>query len=100
MKPLLKRIAFYLLLIGSVAAFAASVEPVINYDVHVVQDAKPDQCPASWEGTIGEDQEVRYSGAGQETGITSPGVNSCTDCAIDKASGDCVCGTCYEHFDS
>lgn len=99
MKRIYSLIAVCAFALVSLYAFAEDVEPVISTNVHVVSGATPEQCPASWSGDIGEDQQVGFSGAGEETSNTSPGVRSCTGCAIDNKSGDCVCAKCYDYYD-
>lgn len=86
------------LLLSSTATFAYVVAPVINYNVHVLKNATPAQCTSSMESEIGAEITQVDSAYGNNDELTSPGVQSCTDCAIDSQSKDCVCGTCYQHF--
>jgi hypothetical protein len=100
MKRILLVIMSAFIFISSNAVFADDVEPVINYNVSVIKNATPAQCTASWDGDISADQEVTTDGDGMQTSTTSPGVMSCTGCAIEQKSGDCVCKTCYSNYSS
>jgi hypothetical protein len=98
MKPIYKHLACVGLSVISMAVFAGAVEPVISHNVHVVKNATPAQCNASWEGDIAPASAVDDTGAGSQTILTAPGVRSCSSCAIEQASGDCVCKTCYDNY--
>lgn len=82
--------------------FTTSVfaEPVINKNVHIIKNATPAQCLSSMRGKAGEAMDTTYTGVGEQDIESAPGVRTCTGCAIDSASGDCVCETCYDYFDS
>lgn len=85
------------LTVASTSIFADDVEPIIKNNVTVIKGATADQCPSSYKTEGGLDQETVEDGAGMQTDTTSPGVTSCSDCAIQN--GDCVCKTCYTNFD-
>lgn len=71
--------------------------PVINYNVHVIKNTNPSQCPSSWNGSISPETITNESQYGTSYG-TAIGVQSCTGCAFDNQSGDCVCNTCYGYY--
>jgi hypothetical protein len=83
-----------------ISPISNAVPPVINKNVHVIQNATTAQCPTSIRGKVGEANVITYSGIGEQDDESAPGVRSCTGCAIDSQSGDCVCETCYDYFDN
>ncbi len=83
-------------LIGFSSVFSA-VEPAISYNVHVIQNASPGQCQPSMRNDTGPGDTQNNTRFGQ-LDTSNPGVRSCTGCAIDSQSGDCVCRTCYTHY--
>jgi hypothetical protein len=87
-----------LLLVSNV--YAMDVEPVITHNVTVISNPTQGQCKSSWNGQVAAGQQTTYSGAGDQTGITSPGILSCSHCAVDQNSGGCVCKTCYSNYSS
>lgn len=74
-----------------------NIPPVISRDVTVIKNATPSQCTSSWNGQANPEIVVNESGYGDNSEIAQ-GVLSCTDCAIDSLSKDCVCKTCYSYF--
>jgi len=78
-------------------AVAAPGAPIVTRNVHVVPHATPSQCPSSVESRSSPVGQTDLSRFGSGT-VESPGILSCTGCAIDNASGDCVCSTCYDYF--
>jgi hypothetical protein len=100
----LKELTMKLLLILSIfgvvlsCGIAAAGEPVINYNVHVGHNLP--QCNSTWEGRMGPYSEEILSGIGENAVQTSPVVRSCTGCALNNQSQDCVCKTCYDYFDN
>lgn len=99
MKHIILSIFATMLFVTTNSVFADDVEPMVNYNVTVKKNVTPEQCPADWNGDAGSDQEIAYNGGGTETDTTSPGVMSCTGCAVDQ-NKNCVCKTCYTNYDS
>jgi hypothetical protein len=80
------------------SAFAV-VSPVIQHNVSILQNATPAQCRAAQQGRAAPTDVESYSGFGEYTGLSSPGMRSCSGCAVNSQSEDCVCKTCYYYFD-
>lgn len=91
---------FMLLILTSflVCSMGFAQSPLVRKDVHVLKNATDDQCQAAANGRAGPQDMVGYSGAGEFTGTTGPGVRSCTNCAVDYRTQDCVCKLCYYYF--
>ena len=87
-----------LLVLTFTNAYAFAVEPIINNNVHVLKGVTPSQCPSSWRGNPGTTDIQVDSGEGMSNAAVGSGVTSCTSCAFDQASGDCVCATCYSNY--
>lgn len=85
-----------LLLSGSVIAGIITA-PSVNRNVHVIQNTTPSGCPRSWNGEIGPEEVSEATGYGMQSG-TAVGVQSCTGCAFDSKSHDCVCNRCYGYY--
>jgi len=97
MKAILTLIIFSALLVGCASGVqTANVDAKLN--VHVIQNATPQQCTATWKGNTAPRPEVSYSRIGEVTTLSPPGDRSCTGCAIDQGSGDCVCKKCYDFY--
>jgi hypothetical protein len=79
-------------------SYAIAVEPSINNNVHVLRGVTPSQCPSSWRGNPGTADIQADTGEGMSNSAVGSGVTSCTGCAFDQASGDCVCATCYNNY--
>lgn len=73
-------------------------EPIINYNVHVIRNTSPSQCPSMWKGQAGDVSQQYSSGFGEQYNV-SAAIQSCTGCVFDSASRDCVCQTCYVNVD-
>lgn len=94
----LTRLFFYAFLASSSLVYAIDdIPPTVSRNVHVIQNARPSQCPSSWNGSASPEIVQDLSGYGNNTGIAQ-GVLSCTGCAIDASSNDCVCSKCYSYF--
>lgn len=90
-----------LFILGTVLLTSQAVladPPDITYDVPVVANATPAQCTSSWRGDASPASGIDISRFGSDS-VEGPGVVSCTGCAIDNSSGDCVCHTCYSYYD-
>jgi hypothetical protein len=98
MKIISLLLASLLTLFFSHMAFAIAVEPVINKNVHVMQNTTPAQCPSSWRGSAASSDITTQSGLGTSNYQMASGVTSCVGCAFDSASRDCVCQTCYNNY--
>lgn len=86
------------LLFATGTLFAEDISPPsITQNVHVLTNTTPANCPSSWNGSIAPDETTGVSGYGIESG-TAVGVQSCTGCAFDNNSRDCVCKTCYGYY--
>jgi hypothetical protein len=94
-----KGLSFLIFISVFIFASAWASEPLISKNVHVVQNATSAQCPATWRGTGNPDIAERNTALGQADVVGSD-VRSCTGCAIDKKSGDCVCSKCYDYSDN
>lgn len=97
------RTKFVMILVFATIAFNVSyadmaVEPVINKNVHVLRGVTPSQCPTSWMGNPGSADINADTSGGVSNSAVGSGVRSCTGCAFDQASGDCVCATCYDNY--
>jgi hypothetical protein len=86
-----------LILSNGVAAVQV-VEPVINKNVHVMQNVTPAQCPTSWRGNASATDITNETGRGTSNYQVATGIQSCSGCAFDQASRDCVCATCYDDY--
>lgn len=73
-------------------------EPVISHNVPVMQNSSPSQCPTSWRGAVSPEAVTDLSDYGIDTGVEMVGVQSCSSCAFDQTSGNCICGTCYGYY--
>ena len=93
---MMKRALLLFVLYSIFTATMAFAEPIVTNNVHVFPNATPTQCTADWNGDSQpiEDEFATGSGGGN---IITPGMLSCTGCAIDTSSGDCVCKTCYDY---
>ncbi len=100
MKTTMSLLFSLFLFIAYSTAFAFAVPPVIQHNVLIIHDASPNQCPSSMQGDMTAEVDNVASAFGGDDELTSPGVQSCTGCAIDQQSGNCVCSTCYKHFDN
>lgn len=67
----------------------------ITHDVHVNQGG---QCPSTWRGRVGPEDTANYSSFGEYNALSAPGILSCTGCARDPQSNDCICHTCYADY--
>jgi len=94
MKSILKLLIISISFIASASAVA---EPIVTRNVHVIRNATASQCPSSYNGRGSDEISTTVSGAGQNNNIATPGLLSCTGCAVDNTSGDCVCKTCYSY---
>lgn len=91
--------SFIALLVLTSTAFAEDVAPpAISKNVHIMRNTTPAQCPASWEGQASTEMFAEASGMGLNTGIPLVGVQSCSHCAYDSKTSDCICATCYGYF--
>lgn len=98
MKSLLTQFIFYIFLASSSLVYAIdNIPPSVSQNVHVIKNATPQQCTPSWNGRAAPETVVDESGYGDNTGMAQ-GVLSCTGCAIDSSSNDCVCAKCYSYF--
>lgn len=91
-------ICLILMMLSIFSIVFAQQGPMIQNNVHVLQNATPSTCQAAASGRAGPADMVGYSGGGEFSGTTGPGVRSCTGCAVDNNSGDCVCKICYYYF--
>jgi len=87
-----------LLIICFNSAFVFASEPVITYDVRLLQNATQAQCMAAQNADVGPVHEEVYSSAGEYDGDSGPGVRSCSGCKVDYSTKDCICRTCYSYF--
>lgn len=96
---MMKKLAILsLMLIGMTSVIAdQEAPPVVNHNVHVLQNAQPFQCTSSMRMDIDPAEVSNYT-AGGEVDVSSPGVRSCSGCMIDRQTDDCVCDTCYDHY--
>lgn len=97
MQTILRLLAITVMLFGCGIIFAA--QPIITYNVVVKQNTDAAHCPASWGGESGNDILTEVSGQGINDGIDTAGIESCTDCAFDAKTHNCVCKTCYGYYD-
>lgn len=95
---LLQVILISLMLIVNVAYAQGGDEPLISKNVTVIPKGGSGQCTPSWKGRTYPEAETVLSGAGETQAQTGAMLRSCTDCAVDSQSGDCVCGTCYDYY--
>ncbi len=87
-----------LCLFGSTTVFADDFTPPVEQNnVTVLQNANPTSCQAASSGRADPAEVVNYSSLGQGGAVSSPGVRSCTGCAVDNQS-NCVCAKCYYYF--
>ena len=85
-------------LLGPLTAAAEEFTPPIEQNnVTVLQNATPVSCQAAQNGRADPAEVVNYSGAGQGGAVSSPGIRSCTGCAVDSKA-NCVCSQCYYYF--
>lgn len=71
--------------------------PIINYNVPVLFNVGPSQCPGSWRGSGQQQNVVRY-GWDQTNTSSGPTVRSCTGCAYNSSAQSCICATCYDYY--
>lgn len=99
MKSLLLFFIFYFTLLASANIYAVEYSPPsITNNVHVITNTTPQQCPVSWKGSAAPETMTVATGQGLDTGVDTIGVQSCTGCAFDSSTRDCVCRTCYQYF--
>ncbi len=89
---------YSLLLIAILASplSQAADQPMISKNVHVMKNATAAQCTSSYRGTANPDV-TQYNTALGQTDAVGAAVRSCSGCAIDPASHDCVCRTCFAY---
>ena len=87
-----------LLILAIQSAFANYVEPDVERNVHILQNATPTACQAASNGSSGPQDVTSDTRYGAYNGTTGAGIRSCSDCAVDPTSGDCVCRICYYYF--
>jgi|GEM_PF-4820040 hypothetical protein len=98
MKAIFLLLASTLILIFAGIVSAQVIEPVISKNVHVLRNVTPAQCPTSWRGDASASDVENETGQGSSNYEIASGVSSCDSCAFDRASGDCVCATCYDNY--
>src|SRR5690348_11493429 len=99
MKRILQVTICSCLLLFNMAAYAeGGEEPIVNNNVHVMQNTTSSQCPASWKGRTYPDAMQVLTGGGEQSMQSGPIVRSCEGCSFDGQSRDCVCSTCYDYY--
>lgn len=89
---------YFILLISLFFINAYAQSTIVSHDVHVLQNATQSQCMNYRGGYAGEADVEAFTSYGGFTGTSGAGVQTCSDCAIDPNSNDCVCRTCYSYF--
>ena len=92
----LSRLIFTLMLCCICGGVFADSTTVQN-NVIILHDATAATCKAAANGQSGPSDDTSYSGAGEFTGTTGPGIRSCSGCAV-NAANDCVCSSCSYYF--
>jgi len=96
MKPIFILLILQLIFLSYTKAFAGP--PIVSFNVHVFQHASPSQCSGSWRGRVGPEDVSSYTRLGDVNDLSGPVVRSCTGCAVNSRSHDCVCRRCYDYF--
>lgn len=97
----MRLLGLLVVLVSVLVSFAVYAEdftpPIEQNNVTVLQNANPASCQAAANGEADPAEVVNYSTVGQSGGISSPGIRSCTGCAVDSKA-NCVCNQCYYYF--
>src|SRR5690242_18775653 len=86
------------ILLNMMSTTVFALPPIIRYNVLLLQNATSAQCDAAKNGRAQQEEAQSYSVAGNYSGLTGPGIRSCTRCTVRYPSHDCVCSTCYYYF--